>query len=81
MKFLGCLFVLLFLGLFLMLAAAKSVLSFLFGPQRPKDTTRQSQRNTQGGQPHAKSTHSPKKQGKIFDKSEGEYVDFEEIKK
>ena len=81
MKFLGCLFVLLFLGLFLMLAAAKSVLSFLFGPQRPQDTTRQSQRNAQGGQPHAKSTHSPKKQGKIFDKSEGEYVDFEEIKK
>ena len=54
----------------------------LFG--RPKHTygTGQSQRSGQQGQSQSQQTTSSggKKRDKIFDKSDGEYVDFEEIK-
>lgn len=81
MKFLGCLFVLTFLGVFLLAAAAKSILRALFGPQPRQDSPRQSARENRSTQSQAKTTQTSKKRSKIFDKNEGEYVDFEEIKK
>ena len=55
----------------------------LFGrPKQPYGTTGQSQRSGQQGQSQSQQTTSSggKKRDKIFDKSDGEYVDFEEIK-
>lgn len=53
------------------------ILHRLFGykeqpSQQAKQQTRQSQQST--------TTNKGQKSGKIFDKSDGEYVDFEEIK-
>ena len=42
------------------------------GQQQAKQQTRQSQQST--------TTNKGQRNGKIFDKSDGEYVDFEEIK-
>lgn len=96
----GCLIVILFLGLFLVLAVVSSILNFFFGlwrtTQRLKkgaNSTNQNARQEQGGwysssstsnysntSSTSSSTNNTTAGGKIFDKNEGEYVDFEEVK-
>ncbi|MDP4239078.1 MAG: DUF4834 family protein [Bacteroidota bacterium] len=64
------LFFILFLGLFIIL----SVLGFLrslFSFGRHKQPTQDS---------HSQNAEQPKGKSKIFDKSEGEYVDYEDVK-
>ena len=96
----GCLMVIFFLGIFLVLGVVSMVLNFFFGlwrtTQRLKTGAKASSENHtrqqdswQGGTGSAysnsasgtkKNAKGTKQNGKIFQQSEGEYVDFEEVK-
>lgn len=96
----GCLIVILFLGLFLVLAVVSSILNFFFGlwrttqnlrkgPNASSQSRQQDKTRWYGGgtssnsgntQSTRSNTHNTTSGGKIFQKSEGEYVDFEEVK-
>lgn len=96
----GCLIVILFLGLFLVLAVVSSILNFFFGLWRTTqrlrkgaNSTNQNERQDQGGwysnsstsnngntSSTSGNTNNTASGGKIFNKNEGEYVDFEEVK-
>ncbi len=92
---LGCLFILLFAGVFIAIGLVRSFLEFLFpglwGANKPNyDDHRHAQRAqaANGGSTRAgNARHETRGQnaantagGKIFGKDEGTYVDFEEIK-
>ena len=73
MQILGCLFVLLFFGLFLILGLGFSflqVVARLFGLGRRTTSSRE----------NVEKQSEPQKQPKRFADDEGEYVDFEEVK-
>lgn len=55
-----------------------NILRALFG--QPKRTTSSSQKANPAGSEKKKETSAPQKRKKVFDKDEGEYVDYEEIK-
>ena len=64
----------------------RSIILFILGifghPRYTNNHTRQSgssQRSAQQSQPHQTSPSGGKKREKVFDKSDGEYVDFEEL--
>ncbi len=76
----GCLLSFVFILFFFIFAAVGNILRVLFGFNNlHKRNARQQQQQTHTQRPHA-SNASPASEGKIFDKNEGEYVDFEEIK-
>ncbi len=82
-------FFFLFLVVFLVFAIGGSIirgiLNLLFGRRTPYQHTAQGSqghsqsRSQSGGATGQSQQASPKKREKIFDDSEGEYVDFEEI--
>ncbi len=94
----GCLFILIFGFIFLLLGVFRMLYRMLFNhPQHPYGRKRPETQANQG--PHAGSKQSAytnsrpgdahhekarpnsrqRRSGKIFEKSEGEYVDFEEV--
>lgn len=92
---LGCLFILLFAGVFIAIGVVRTFLGFLFpglwGASKPNTYNRPRTDRAQsasGGSTHAgNARHETRGQnaastagGKIFGKDEGTYVDFEEIK-
>lgn len=100
LKFLGCLFILFFGAIFLLVGLTRHFMQALFGrtqtksgPQqgrsggaygpRPNRQTGASRREAQAGNAHHEGTHNAnsrqRRSGKIFEKNEGQYVDFEEI--
>ena len=81
MKALGCLFVFLFAMAVVFFMAVRNILAALFGRPKKGSASGQDARR-RAGEPHREDhPHQDRSQGKIFDKDEGEYVDFEEIKK
>lgn len=80
-KFLGCLFFLFFGIVFVLYAFARNVLTLLFGrpARRSYEAPRSEERQACGTASGASSSAAPQ-EGKIFQKTEGEYVDFEEVK-
>ncbi len=89
MKFLGCLFVLIFGVVFVAFAFLQQLYHTFFGPtpssRRSTSSSSSSQsyqRNTSSGNAHHETGRQNSRQrrsGKIFAKNEGEYVDFEEV--
>ena len=88
--FLGLFFMMIIVILFVLAIGSsiiQGVLDLIFGlfgrrattSQQRYGDTRQSQQQTRQQSQSQPSTNS-KKSGKIFDKSDGEYIDFEEIK-
>ena len=82
-------FIFLFFLLLIIIGASllRGILNLLFGRRTPRHTyTTQEAYGQAQGQAHQStqsqqtSTSTGKKRDKIFDDSEGEYVDFEEIK-
>ncbi len=85
-----------FLGLFFMVcfvavvviaigtSIIRSILNFFLGlfgiPRKTYNQTNQSRQSQTHSQSQQSTTSGGKKREKIFDKSDGEYVDFEEIK-
>ncbi len=88
-KFLGCLFVLLFGVVFVAFAFLQQFFRVLFGqtPRSGRSTNstsnqQHSSAHTSSGNAHRESGRKNSRQrrsGKIFEKNEGEYVDFEEV--
>jgi hypothetical protein len=75
----GCLFMLIFLALFVVLAFGLSILSAflrLFGIKLPINGTRH-QSSVKSNDPQQPDSEQPKR---VFSDNEGEYVDFEEVK-
>ena len=62
----------------------RGILNFFLGlfgtPRQTYNKTSQSRQSQAQSQSQQSATSSSKKREKIFDKSDGEYVDFEEIK-
>ncbi len=93
---LGCLFILLFAGVFIAIGLIRTFLGFLFPglwDARKQNasysrTARDTAQNAHSGSTHTgNARHETRRQnaassagGKIFGKDEGTYVDFEEIK-
>lgn len=81
MNALGCLFLFLFAIVIGLFVAVRNIVYTLIG--RPPHT--QNRRQTTGhghtSQEKKNTQHTKKDPNKIFGKDEGEYVDFEEIKK
>ena len=76
MQLLGCLFMLLFMGFFLVLAFGMSVLNVvlrLFGINSPRTPFR----DEEAAPAEPTESAEPKR---VFSDDEGEYVDFEEVK-
>ncbi len=77
---LGCLFTFVFIIIFFIVAAVGNLLRVFFGFNNlHKKTARQQPRQTYTQRSNS-SNASSASEGKIFDKNEGEYVDFEEVK-
>lgn len=83
----GCLFILIFGGILAIMGFASMIIQLLFGPRR-------THRNAPHTEPHAQHSHTStgnahhensrgnsrqRRSGKIFEKNEGEYVEFEEV--
>ena len=83
----GCLFILIFGGILAIMGFASMIFQLLFGQRRPP-------RNTSHADPHTQRPHTStgnahhensrgnsrqRRSGKIFEKNEGKYVDFEEV--
>ena len=91
MHFLGCLFVFILGGIFFVIAVISWVFRTLFGvnifapffvgSRRKASAFNSAERNDNTGNAHHESGQERRTsdKGKIFDKSEGEYVDFEEV--
>lgn len=73
----GFFFIIIIIILVFGISIISGVLRLLFGFGRK--TTRNSNNHQSGQQEKPQSTSSPKHK-KIFDKEDGEYVDFEEVK-
>ena len=56
------------------------IVDFFRYPRHADDYTDQSHPSDQQSQPHQSAPTGGKKREKVFDKTDGEYVDFEEIK-
>lgn len=83
MSILGLLFFIIVIVLLAGLSVISSVLRAIFGLGKRKDPgTGQSRTNSQSNYRQTKDTvkDTEKKREKYFDKDEGEYVDFEEVK-
>ena len=85
------LFLILFLGLFLIILVPSMILSLImrvvslfgFGRKRTDNTQRTTWQSGGTGKQWKEKGHGKKKDGEtkvLFEKNEGEYVDFEEIK-
>lgn len=83
MHFFGCLGILLFVILFLIIGAVRSILSAAFGLFTPKADKNQHHSRYHYRTPHDREReHSRDKEkgtGSVFDDSDGEYIDFEEL--
>ena len=83
MQFLGCLFFLLFGVFIIFFAVFGNLIRMLWGVKKAtkkfKNAAKEQQKQeSQFSQ--ERHEHRKKEKGKIFDKSEGEYIEFEEIK-
>ena len=81
-SFLGFFLIFLLVTVLLVLSFVSKILQVLFGlgRRRTSSSSRQSHGNTKSSDGKAEPSYPrPKKNKKIFDKSDGEYVDFEEI--
>ena len=92
---LGCLFILIFGGIFIFIGLARIIFRLLFGGSRvmhhANRNTQETYRNqtrhhardttTSGNAHHERGRANSRwrRSGKIFDKNEGQYVDFEEL--
>lgn len=79
MQFIGCLFILFFLALFLFFHIARTFFLTLFGIRPGQRTAHKGGENERTAREKQK-PQEKKKGGRIIPKGEGEYVDFEEIK-
>lgn len=94
MNFFGCLFILLFGFIFVLLGLVRRGYQLLFGqrtsssgPTRPQQQARRSPEHEKrtssasGDAHHEGDRYSTRQKvnGKIFEKNEGKYVDFEEV--
>ncbi len=89
MKFLGCLFILLFGVVFVALAFLQQLFRAFFGQspssRRSTNSTNSSSHtqstSTSGNARHeaGRKNSRQRRSGKIFEKNEGQYVDFEEV--
>lgn len=80
MTYLGCLLSFFLLAYFLFAFAARSFIQTLTGGRARRDGTRRGGREESTARTKKRRTGGKKRQGRIFPKGEGEYVDFEEIK-
>lgn len=73
MQILGCLFMILFVGLFVLVSFGLSIINAvlrLFGFNRPSTTFRDERQSAPASEDQPK---------KVFEDNEGEYIDFEEV--
>ncbi len=75
MKILLGLFILAFIGLYVILGTIKRIMRMLMGEPEPQQKSKPKKQNTGG-----LNTATAKPRKKVISKDEGEYVDYKEIK-